>query len=146
MATNVTYETNWSNEDMPSIPNERRTSANFPLDGRHANRVAYSSVPIHKWNWKFSADKNSKIPEQRDLAAFLKKLELYRQAEQLTYEQIHQKFHYLVEGCVYEWYIQYRHSFANWQQLRDGLKKQFTTPLTHFMKVAKLATRRQQKD
>lgn len=85
------------------------------------------------------------MPERRDLAAFLKKLELYRHAESLTYEQIHQKFHFLIDGCVYEWYMQYRHNFANWEQLLEGLKKQFTTPLTQFMKVAKLASKRQQK-
>lgn len=102
-------------------------------------------VPIHKWNWKFCADKSSDIPEKRDLAAFLKKLELYRQAENLTYEHIHQKFHFLIGGGVYEWYMQYRQNFTNWSQLLEGLKKQFTTPLTHFMKVAKLATRRQKK-
>lgn len=110
------------------------------------SRGSSNFVPIHKWNWKFSADKTSEVPERRDLAAFLKKLELYRQAEQLTYDQIHQKFHFLIDGCVYEWYMQYRHNFANWDQLLEGLKKQFTTPLTHFMKVAKLAARRQKKD
>lgn len=113
---------------------------------RNANRVQASNVPIHKWTWKFSADKNAKGPEQRDLAAFLKKLELYRESENLTYDQIHKKFHYLIDGCVYEWYMQYRDQFANWEQLREGLVKQFTTPLTHFMKVAKLAARRQGKD
>lgn len=109
------------------------------------NRPSHHNVPIHKWNWKFSADKTSTIPERRDLAAFLKKLELYRVAEDLSHEQIHKKFHFLIDGCVYEWYMQYRHNFTNWEQLLGGLKKQFTTPLTHFMKVAKLAARRQGK-
>lgn len=118
--------------DMPSIPNNYESSVNFDQVGRYNNRNTVSSVPIHKWNWKFSADKDSKVPEQCDLAAFLKKLELYRQAERLSYEQIHQKFHYLIDGCVYEWYMQYRHSFANWGQLCEGLVRQFTTPLTHF--------------
>lgn len=130
------------------IPNDRQFPSVYNSQSVQSERSGYrtSNVPIHKWNWKFSADKSSKVPEQRDLAAFLKKLELYREAEGLTYEQIHQKFHYLIEGCVYEWYMQYRSNFANWEQLREGLSKQFTTPLTHFMKVAKLAARRQKKD
>lgn len=120
----------------------------MPNPNSHTNDNRYSSnfIPIHKWNWKFSADKSSDVPERRDLVAFLKKLELYRQAENLSYEQIHRKFHFLIDGCVYEWYMQYRHNFANWNQLLEGLKKQFTTPLTHFMKVAKLAARRQRKE
>lgn len=138
--------------NFPSMPSTNQPVVTNTIP-RATNDTVFSSfrgtsnfVPIHKWNWKFSADKSSDVPERRDLAAFLKKLELYREAENLTHEQIHQKFHFLIEGCVYEWYMQYRHNFANWQQLLDGLKKQFTTPLTHFMKVAKLAARRQRKD
>lgn len=104
------------------------------------------SVPIHKWGWKFSANKSAKEAEKRDLAAFFKKLELFRSSEGLTYEDIHKKFHFLVEGSVYEWYMQYRSSFANWQQLVDGLRKQFTTPLTTFHKFAALNERRQKKE
>lgn len=122
-------------------------SANTAMNTQsNSIRSNHQSVQIHKWNWKFSADKTSSIPEQRDLTAFLKKLELYREAENLTYEQIHKKFHFLIGGYVYEWYMQYRHRFANWEQLVGGLKKQFTTPLTQFMKVAKLAARRQGRD
>lgn len=145
--------TDSSRVNVPMAQNLNPNATYTVNAGRYHGNESYSSVtrgspnfvPIHKWNWKFSADKSSDVPERRDLAAFLKKLELYRQSEQLTYEQIHQKFHYLIEGCVYEWYMQYRHNFANWEQLLEGLKKQFTTPLTHFMKVAKLAARRQQK-
>lgn len=49
----------------------------------------------------------------------------------------------IIGGSAYEWYIQYRNAFANWQQLKEALKRQFTTPLTPFMAVAKLASRRQ---
>lgn len=108
-----------------------------------AQRPKSSSVPIHKWNWKFTADRTSKIPEERDLNAFFRKLELYREAEGTNYEEIYNKFHYLIGGSVYEWYIQYRRSFSNWQELKEGLSRQFTTPLTPFMAVAKLSTRRQ---
>lgn len=137
--------------NFPSMPNFQSLYGNSAPRMTNESlassfRITSNSVPIHKWNWKFSADKASDVPERRDLAAFLKKLELYREAENLSYEQIHQKFHFLIDGSVYEWYMQYRHNFANWQQLRDGLKKQFTTPLTHFMKVAKLAARRQRKE
>lgn len=62
------------------------------------------------------------------------------------YDQVFHKFHYIIEGSVYEWYIQYRGAFRNWEELKEGLKRQFTTPLTPFMSVAKLASKRQQKD
>lgn len=127
-----------------------RSTHSIPNHENHSQftftRNSSNFIPIHKWNWKFSADKTSEIPERRDLAAFLKKLELYRQAENLSHEEIHRKFHFLIDGCVYEWYMQYRQNFADWNQLLEGLKKQFTTPLTHFMKVAKLAARRQNKN
>lgn len=132
-----------NNSNVSHFTNDSESNHRYNSIHDRSNYRGQSSVPIHKWNWKFSADKNAKNPEQRDLAAFLKKLELYREAENLTYEQIHRKFHYLIEGSVYEWYMQYRGNFANWQQLHEGLTKQFTTPLTHFMKVAKLAARRQ---
>lgn len=130
---------------MQSMPFNQRYETNFTNSGyRSANLARKTGNPIHKWNWKFSADKNAKSPEQRDVVAFLKKIELYSQAEQVSYDEIFEKFHYLVDGCVYEWYIQHRLRFQNWQQLKEGLMMQFRTPLTYFMKVAALAKRRQQ--
>jgi hypothetical protein len=102
--------------------------------------------PIYKWNWYFTANKNSKVPEEKDLRAFFKKLELYREAERMTYEDIFRRFHLLVKEAASDWYIQNRTSFSNWNELKAGLIAQFTTPLNKFMQTQKLAQRRQGRD
>lgn len=116
--------------------------ANSAQGGRYDRQT----VPVHKWGWKFSADKNAKEAEKRELTAFLRKVEVFREAERLTYEDIHRKFHFLVEGSVYDWYMRYKNTFTNWQQLVEGMKRQYTTPLTAFHKIAALNERRQKRE
>lgn len=67
----------------------------------HRGRYDRQTVPVHKWGWKFSADRNAKEAEKRELTAFLRKVEVFRGAERSTYEDIHRKFHFLVgEVCM----------------------------------------------
>lgn len=103
-------------------------------------------VPINKWDCRFTADERSSIPEEKDARAFLKRLEIFRDAEDMSYEELFRKFHYLLKGNALNWYTQYRYEFSNWNELKAGFLKQYTTPLTKFMTAAKLASRRQQKD
>lgn len=118
----------------------------------HQNHNSYdgyrnnSRLAIHKWNWHFSGDQKSKITEEKDVHAFLKKIEMYKDAEGATDEEVFRKFHHLVRGSAYEWFCQYRSRFLNWQQLKNGLLTQYTTPLTPFMKMAEISQRRQKDD
>lgn len=102
-------------------------------------------IPIHKWGLYFTGNSKSEIPEEKDARAFLKRLAIYRDAEDVTYGELFQKFHYLLKGSALNWYTQYRHEFLDWNQLKAGFLKQYTTPLSKFVTAAKLASRRQQK-
>lgn len=94
-------------DDRRSVGNDRASVVSVNLAPRQQGQnTRYHSLQIHKWNWQFSADKSSKIPEEKDLRAFFKKLEIYREAEQMTYEQIFTRFHLLVKGSASDWYIQ----------------------------------------
>lgn len=103
-------------------------------------------VPVHKWNLKFTGESSSKIPEEKDLTAFLKRLELLRVSEQMSHDDVFHKFHYLLGGTASDWFIHYRQTFNNWADLREGLEKQFTTPMNNFLAVSRLASKRQGKD
>lgn len=122
--------------------NQASNGNQVQADGQ-SNR--FRRVPIHKWGFHFTANSKSDIPEERDARAFLKRLEIFRDAEDVTYEELRQKFHYLLKGSALDWYTQYRHEFTRWEELKTGFLKQYTTPLTKFVTAAKLASRRQLK-
>lgn len=42
--------------------------------------------------------------------------------------------------------MRYKNTFTNWQQLVEGMKRQYTTPLTAFHKIAALNERRQKRE
>lgn len=122
--------------------NDEPPFSNFSNSHRNNPRV----VPVHKWNLKFTGDSSSKIPEEKDLTAFLKRLELLRVSEQMSYDDVFYKFHYLLGGTAGDWFMHYRQTFNNWVDLREGLEKQFTTPMNNFLAVSRLASKRQGKD
>lgn len=121
----------------------------FPSRGMNRNHTAEQlsnnvrRVPMHKWDLRFTANEKSDIPEEKDARAFLKRLEIFRDAEGVAYDEIFLKFHYLLKGHALTWFSQYRHEFRNWSDLKAGFLKQYTTPLTKFMTAAKLANRKQ---
>lgn len=133
-------------EDRPrNFRRENRSGRRFGNETGFDNRRD-RPVPINKWNFKFTANANSKIPEERDLTAFLKRIELQSISEKMPYAEIFEKIHYLLGECAMDWYIQYRDQFCNWEELVRGMKRQFTTPLTSFLTMARLSQCRQGKD
>lgn len=105
----------------------------------------FRRVPIHKWGFHFSANSKLEIPKEKDTRAFLKRLEIFRDAEDVTYAELFQKFHYLLTDSALDWYTQYRNEFMQWNGLKAGFLKQYTTPLSKFVTAAKLASRKQQR-
>lgn len=102
------------------------------LDNRHSNSYGHGrNLPIHKWNLKFTADSSSQLPKERNLNAFLKRIDLMHVSEGITYDETSNGFHFLLSKCALDWYMQYRHTYLNWDELRVGLERQFTTPLTN---------------
>lgn len=144
---NVNTNTDDDNDnDRQSVMSERNSVVSHrPNTVRRRQSTCHQGLPIHKWNWYFTADKMSKIPEEKDLRAFFKKLEIYREAEAMTYDEVYARFHLLVKGHASDWYIQYRTQFQNWNELKNGLIKQYTTPLNKFMKTQVLGQCRQGK-
>lgn len=138
------------NQPLQSQPVDDHSEIDDFVD--HGNRVQatdqqtrFRRVPIHKWGFHFTANSKSEIPEEKDARAFLKRLEIFRDAEDVTYGEIFQKFHYLLKGSALNWYTQYRNEFMNWNDLKAGFLKQYTTPLSKFVTAAKLASRKQQR-
>lgn len=127
-----------ANENGNLPPSEPRTENN--------RENAFRRVPIHKWGFYFTANSNSVIPEERDARAFLRRLEIFKNAEDVTYGEIFQKFHYLLKGSALVWYTQYQREFLQWNDLKEGFLRQYTTPLSKFVVAAKLASRRQEKN
>lgn len=72
-----------------------------------------------------------------------KKIDLWHKSENTPYDTIFRKFHLLLGETAYEWYNQYHMTFRNWDELKQGLLNQFTTSLTIFARMSKLATHRQ---
>ena len=133
-------------DDRQSVRNDIVSVASHRSDTRQDRQYSRrQGLPIHKWDLCFTADKNSKIPEEKDLRAFFKKLDIIKEAEQTGFDEIFHRFHLLVKGNASEWYIQYRSKFRNWTELKAGLIKQYTTPLNKFMVTQRLARHRQGK-
>lgn len=126
-------------------PQNRSAHTHAPVSSTTNVRRA-AEVPIHKWGIKFTADASSTIPERKSLTAFLKKLEVFRQSENLPKEEVFRKFHYLVEGAAQDWYLQNRTRFTDWEQLENGLKTHFITELEHLQKLSMLNLCRQKFD
>lgn len=143
----ILMQQNEMNNDRNQASNvregERMNDGHSGRANNHADN--FKRVPIHKWNFYFTANSKASVPEEKDPRAFLKRLEIFRDAEDVTYAEIFQKFHYLLKGNALDWFTQYRREFNDWNELRAGFLKQYTTPLSKFVTAAKLASRRQQK-
>lgn len=132
-------------EDIRSVRSDQFPTTFHRSGMRQSRQHSQQGLPIHKWNLHFTADKKSAIPEEKDLRAFFKKLDIFTEAEHVGYDEIYNRFHLLVKGNASEWYIQYRSKFRNWTELKAGLIKQYTTPLNKFMVTQRLARHRQGK-
>ena len=142
----MNHVTHDGDDDIRSVRSDRFSVASIRTDTRPHGQHSNQSLPIHKWNWYFTADKKSKIPEEGDLRAFFKKLDIYKEAEKISYREIFERFHLLVKGHAAEWYIQYRSKFRNWTELKSGLIEQYTTPLNKFVTTQMLSQMRQSKN
>lgn len=140
---NRTYTIQGRGENNANPNNQNVTQGNQVQANEHAIRAR--RVPINKWGFYFTANSKSEIPEEKDARAFLKRLEIFRDAEDVTYGEIFQKFHYLLKGNALDWFSQYRNDFTSWNDLKAGFLKQYTTPLSKFTTAAKLASRKQQR-
>ena len=70
-------------------------------------------------------------------------MDVYSQAEGVSYDEIFEKFYRLVKDIPSQWYIREKHKFANWSQLRHALIEQYRPRLTKHMRAARLIQHRQ---
>lgn len=122
---------------------QRDFRANAPNNNFH-NKPTHR-VPINKWNLYFTANQKSDIPEEKDVRAFLKRLEVFRTAEGMSEQDVYQRFTYLLKGTALDWYTRNISNFRNWLELKAGLEKQYTNRLNKFVAAAQLASKRQEK-
>lgn len=82
---------NFLARNVPTAQPQHNYRSDFSNGNRNAtyNRRA---LPVHKWNFKFTADKNARDPEERDIVAFLKKIDMYSRAEGIDHDEIFKNF------------------------------------------------------
>lgn len=97
-----------------------RTSTPTELIPPPLNVTTVKSIPPCKWNVSFNGSK-----ENESLISFLEKIELLRQARNVTKEELFLSACDLFTGPSWIWFTNNRNKVANWDELVAKLKQDF---------------------
>lgn len=112
--------------DQPSLNfNESENRFGNHLD---LGRFNHKSIPVHKWDIKFSGDGVG-----LSLNDFLAQVEIYRRAERMLNEDIYDAIHHLLKGKAHKWFMANALEFVGWDDVKEKLRRDFLPSNYHFL-------------
>lgn len=114
------------NVDYPERPNNA-----YPMENRRRK-----NVPVNQWKITFSGDGYG-----LHLYDFLSQVEIYKRSEQISNAEIMYSIIFLLSGRARLWYQSTYRSFRSWEELVDGLKREFLPANYDFVLFAEILNR-----
>jgi hypothetical protein len=93
---------------------------------------------VEKWNFRYSSTGGLSLVE------FLRRVDRYRETQNVSDENLVRKAFFLFEGVALDWYDENRHRFRKWKDVVAGLRSAFVAEDNDFLVRQKCEGRKQQ--
>lgn len=106
------------------------------IDRRNRQTQVRKPVPVHQWRLSYSGDSRG-----LHLYDFISQVTLYQRAEGISDYDLFCSFIHLLTGRAKLWYQAVYDSFRNWQEIVEGLKKEFLPPNYEYILLTDISNR-----